>query len=282
MDRTWRFICQKTGARYIQQPVLLPVPSREEFVERFLAGVTPRTKVIFLSHITSQTALNFPVGQICAAAREMGILSIIDGAHVPGQVPLDLGQIAPDVYTGACHKWLCAPKGSAFLFVRPEIQPVLDPLVVSWGYQAEVPGPSQYIDFHEWQGTRDLAAYLSVPSAIQYQADNQWDSVRSDCNHLAVQAYSRIGALTQMEPLSPPSAEWFQQMVALRLPAHVDPEVLKDYLYHEHQIEILAHTWNQQPLIRVSFQAYNQASDLDALLAGLEYFLSQEHNHKNH
>ena len=282
MDRTWRFICKKTGAKYVQRPISLPVSTQAEFVEYFLAGITPQTKVIFLSHITSPTALIFPVEEICKRAREKNIITIIDGAHAPGQISLDLEAINPDVYTGACHKWLCAPKGSAFLYAHPDIQPRLEPLVVSWGYESENPGPSQFIDYHEWQGTRDLAAFLAVPRAIQYQADNQWNSVRQRCHELALKAQSQIDSLTGLQAISPPSSQWFQQMVSVRLPPEIDPESLKNHLHDEYQIEVMALLWQDQPYLRVSFQAYNLETDLDALLTALEKYLSEEEfTHEN-
>ena len=274
MDRTWRYICSQSGAKYVHQPIPLPVRTHEEFIEVFLAGITPSTRIIFLSQITSQTALTFPVREICAIARELGILSIVDGAHVPGHIPLDLQAIDADIYTGACHKWLCAPKGSAFLYAQPQLQSRLDPLVVSWGYESDKPGPSQFIDYHEWQGTRDLAAFLSVPSAIQYQRENNWHSVTQRCHDLALQAHSRLISLTGLEPLSPADNIWFQQMVAARLPDAIDHQSLKDYLYDQHQIEVLTHTWQNQPYLRVSFQAYNQQDDIDILLGALEQYLS--------
>ena len=282
MDRTWRFICKKTGAKYVQRPISLPVSTQAELVEYFLAGITPQTKVIFLSHITSPTALIFPVEEICKRAREKNIITIIDGAHAPGQISLDLEAINPDIYTGACHKWLCAPKGSAFLYAHPDIQPRLKPLVVSWGYESENPGPSQFIDYHEWQGTRDLAAFLAVPRAIQFQVDNQWDSVRQRCHELALKAQSQIDALTGLPAISPPSSQWFQQMVSVRLPPEIDPESLKNHLYDKYQIEVLALLWHDQPFMRISFQAYNPETDLDALLAAFEKYISKEEfTHEN-
>ena len=276
MDRTWRYICSLTGAKYIQQPIFLPITSTDNFLDAFFEGITPKTRIIFLSQITSQTALTFPVQQVCEKAREKGIISIIDGAHVPGHIPLDLEAIGADIYTGACHKWLCAPKGSAFLYAHPDIQPGLDPLVVSWGYESDQPGPSRFIDYHEWQGTRDLAAFLSVPSAIHYQRENEWQAVNQRCHNLALQAQAEINKLTRQEPLSPVGQEWFQQMVTLRLPDRIDHKALKDFLYEQYAIEVLTHIWQDQPFLRVSFQAYNERADLDILLTALEDYLTKE------
>lgn len=274
MDRTWRFICQKTGATYIRKPISLPVIDHAQFVETFWSGVSSRTKVIFLSHITSPTALIFPVKLICDRARQNGILSIVDGAHSPGQISLDLDYIDADIYTGACHKWLCAPKGSAFLYTHPNIQPALDPLVVSWGYESENPGPSQYIDYHEWQGTRDLAAFLSVPSAIKFQQENNWNQVQASCHNLAGRAGEQISSLTGLEPISPNSPDWFAQMVAVRLPEKINPKAFKERLLKEYNIEVLTHYWNDQPLMRICIQAYNRQSDLDELLWAVSEILT--------
>jgi len=272
MDRTWRFVCRKTGARYVQQPIPLPVTSHTDFVETFWAGVTERTRVVFISHITSPTALAFPVQEICRRARDAGLLSIVDGAHAPGQIPLNLATLGADVYAAACHKWLCAPKGSAFLYVRPEVQGMLEPLVVSWGWESERPSDSQFVDHHEWQGTRDLAAFLSVPAAIEFQAQNDWASVRRRCRALASQTRRRLNALTGLDPICPDSAEWFTQMFAARLP-DVDLDRLKERLYDEFRIEVSLTRWNGQPLIRVSFQAYNSQADADALVDALAQLL---------
>jgi isopenicillin-N epimerase len=176
-DRAWRFVCARRGVRYINQPISLPVESQEAVVEQLWAGVTERTRVIFLSHITSPTALIFPLAAICRRAREHGIMTLIDGAHAPGQIDLALDQLGADFYTGNCHKWLCAPKSAGFLYARPERQALLHPLVVSWGWESLNPGVSPFIDYFEWRGTHDPAAYLSVPAAIAFQA--QYDCMAS-------------------------------------------------------------------------------------------------------
>src|SRR5439155_4471628 len=133
VDRTWRYHCDQRGVRYVNQPVSVPVTSADEIVEQLWAGVTERTRVIAMSHITSGTALILPVAEVCRRARAAGILTVIDGAHAPGQIDLDLDDLGVDFYGGNCHKWLCAPKGSGFLYARPEHQDSLDPLIISWG-----------------------------------------------------------------------------------------------------------------------------------------------------
>jgi isopenicillin-N epimerase len=272
MDRTWRYICDQIGARYVQRPIPLPTTTHADFVEHFWTGVTERTRVIFISHITSPTALIFPVAEICRRARAAGILTIVDGAHAPGQLPLNLVELGADIYTGACHKWLCAPKGAAFLYVRPEVQPWLEPLVVSWGWEGDLPGPSLFVDWHEWQGTRDLAAFLTVPAAIRFQAEHDWDAVRSRCHALAAETRRRLDALTGLPPICPDT--WFSQLFAARLPA-CDPDTLKARLYDAYRVETPLIRWNGQVFIRVSFQAYNEEADADALVHALAHLLPE-------
>lgn len=274
MDRTWRFVCRHTGARYRQQPIPLPLTTPEAFVETFWAGVDAHTRAVFLSHITSATALTFPVAEICRRARAAGILTIIDGAHAPGQLPLDLAALDADIYIGACHKWMMAPKGSAFLYARPEIQPQLEPLVVSWGYDEPTYDTGYpFIDMHEWQGTRDLAPFLATPAAIQFMDDHDWETVRAGCRTLAAETRARLEALTGLPSLCPDAPAFFTQLFAARLPP-VDLPALKDRLYQEYRIEVPVYAWNDQPLIRVSIQGYNTQEDANTLLTALENLLA--------
>jgi len=272
MDRTWRFVCQQTGARYVRQPVPLPLTGAAEFVEHVWRGVRPQTRAIFLSHITSPTALRFPVEMICARARAAGILTIVDGAHAPGQIPLNLPALGADLYTGACHKWLCAPKGAAFLYARREVQPMLKPLVVSWGWEAEKPSSSTFIDHHEWQGTRDLAAFLSVPAAIDFQQQHDWESVRTRCRALTRETRRRVHVLTRLEPICPEEGSWFEQMFAAPLPVP-NPELFQRRLYERFRIEVPVYRWADQVLIRPSFQAYNHEADAEVLVEALQELL---------
>lgn len=272
MDRTWRYFAKKSGAKYINYPIPLPVKSHQEFIEKFWGGVTPHTKIIFISHITSPTALTFPVKEICQRARKAGIMSIVDGAHAPGQIPVDLKDMQPDIYVGACHKWLCAPKGSAFLFVRKAYQGLLDPLVISWGYDPANPSETQFIDYHEWQGTRDMSPFLALPEAITFLSDNNWPAVQADCRRMLSQARADINQALGQEPVCLDDGDWFQQMAAIQLP-EVDPDKLKTALYDDFQVEIPVYRWNGKPILRISIQAYNTHRDIDALLDGLKVII---------
>ena len=173
-DRTWQYYCDKAGARYVKQPIRLPLHSQQDFVDQLMAGVTKHTRLIFLSHITSSTAIRFPVEQVVAAARKLGIMTFVDGAHAPAQVPLSLRTLNADIYTGACHKWMMAPKGCSFLYVNKDYQEQFDPLVVSWGYKAMFPSPSKFQDYHQMQGTRDFSAFLTIPACIRFMEENNW------------------------------------------------------------------------------------------------------------
>jgi isopenicillin-N epimerase len=269
MDRTWRFLSKERGFCYINQPVLLN--SREDFVESVWHAVTPRTRVIFLSHITSPTAAIFPIEEVVRRARSAGILTVIDGAHAPGQIPLNLDALGADFYGGNLHKWLCAPKGVGFLYARPEVQHLLKPLVVSWGYKAEVPGPSQFVDHHEWWGTRDLAAFLSVPDAIKFQEEHDWYKVRTACHDLAQEAEERIRASTGLPSLYPDDT-WFCQFAAAPLPESTDMQKLKTWLYARHRIEVPIIDWQGCKFVRVSIQGYNTHREVDVLVHAIKNY----------
>jgi isopenicillin-N epimerase len=263
--RTWRFLCQQTGAHYRQFDIPVPVTSREDIVERFLAEVTPATRVIFLSHITAPTACILPVEEICRRARALGIITVVDGAHAPGQIEIDLERIGADFYTGNLHKWLCAPKGAAFLHARRELQPVLKPLVVSWGEELAFPSSSDFINQHQYRGTREISAPLSVPDAIAFQQEHDWPSVRLRCHQMISHARPIICDLLGATPITPDSPEWYAQMCAFLLPDEIDGALLKSLLYEQYRIEIPVFAWNGRETLRVSVQGYNGWSDLERL-----------------
>jgi isopenicillin-N epimerase len=272
-DNTWEFLCKKNGARYVHQPLALPLGNCTEIVEQLWQGVTPRTRMIFASHLTSPTALILPVQAICQRARQEGILTLIDGAHAPGQIDVDLQAIGADFYTGNCHKWMLSPKGAAFLYARPKAQSLIEPLVVSWGYSADesTTSGSRFIDLFQWTGTKDPAAALSVPWAIQFRREHNWSEAGTGCHALAVETRRRLNGLTGLEDLC--GDEGFYQMFSVRLPEQTDLARLKADLYDDFRIEIPVIQWNGLKLIRVSIQAYNSRSDADALVEALQKLL---------
>lgn len=272
--RTWEYYCARKGGRFIPQPIAMPVTTAEAFMEQLWAGVTERTRIITLSHITSATALRFPVAEVCRRAREAGIMTVIDAAHAPGQVDLDLEAIGADFYVGNCHKWLSAPKGSAFLYARPEHQHLLDPLVISWGWQAEQPSHSTFLDYFQRSATIDPSAYLSVPAAIQFQREHDWPSVRLACHALAGDARRQVAALTGLPQVAPETTDWWVQLCLMPLPEGTDVARLKTRLWDDYQVEIPVHNFQGRPYTRISIQAYNDQSDVDRLVTALRELLN--------
>ena len=255
LDLAWKHVCSHAPAEYKRMPVTAPL---EDAVEEIWSGVTDRTRVLFLSHITAETSVQLPVEELCSRARERGIATVVDGAHVPGHIPLDLRALDVDYYAGNCHKWLCAPKGAGFLYVRRELQETIAPLVAGWGYK----DGGTFLTRHEKQGTRDPAAFLTVPAAIEWLDAHDWDSVRARCRELASRTPRRLG-------LERVGSEGLQ-MVTMRLPEGA-PADLQESLYDEHRIEIPVF----DGMIRASFQGYNDEADLEALAGALAPLLTR-------
>lgn len=268
-DRTWKYYCKKSGARYIQHPTRLPIQSKEEFAESFIKSITDKTKLIFLSHLTSSTALRLPVEEICAAARERGIMTFIDGAHGPAQLEVDLQKMDCDIYTGACHKWMMAPKGSSFLYVKKELQDLFDPLVISWGYESDAPSHSRFIDYHEMQGTRDLSAFCTIPATIEFMELNNWKEVRKNCRKMVQENAAVLCEILGKNPLSAINDDFIGQMFSCEIDTR-NPEQLHHLLFDKYRIEIPVMRWKDKAFIRYSINAYNTQDDLDKLFWALK------------
>jgi isopenicillin-N epimerase len=280
LEKTWAYVARRTGARIVTIEVPLPLVEEQAFVEAMLAGFTDRTRVLFLSHITSPTALVFPIEQLIGVARERGIFTVIDGAHTPGHIRLELDAMGVDFYAGNCHKWLMTPKGSAFLYARPEMQGLLNPLVVSHGWTAESKAPgamgafgnSPFIDEMEMQGTRDPAAWLAVPAALAFRTENDWDGVAAHCRALAQDTARRLAERTGLAPLCSPQF-CAPQMVAMPLP-HCDAPALQRELLDRYRIEIPVFRWQDRAIARLSVQGYNSRPQMDLLIEALARLLN--------
>ena len=274
MDRTWNYYCQKKKAKYVRQPISLPVTSKEAIIEQFWKGYSSKTKAIFISQITSSTALRLPVEEICEMANAKGLLTIVDGAHVPGHIPLDLSTLKADIYTGACHKWMMTPKGNTFLYVKKEFQDRFDPVIVSWGYEAAVPSHSRFLDYHQMQGTRDFSAFLTTPAAIAFMNENNWDDVAKSCRELVQANYQRFCDLVGSAPLCPINDDFLGQMcsIPIRTP---HPLQLHTHFFERYKIEVPVMVHGDKVFLRYSMQAFNDQEDLDRLYAAVEEILAE-------
>lgn len=271
-DKIWNYYCEKAGANYIRQKINLPLVSKETFIEDFFKGLTKNTKAIFISQITSSTALILPVKEICDVAKEKGLLTIVDGAHVPGHIPLNLKELKADIYTGACHKWMMSPKGCSFLYIKKELQQQFDPLLISWGYQASVPSSSLFIDYHQMQGTRDFSAMLTVPAAISFMNEHNWTVVSESSRKLVQQNAPRFCDLLGSKPLAPLNDEFIGQMFSIPLKTF-STERLQRYIYATYNIEIPVIAHNGSAYLRYSINGFNSQRDLDTLFYGLKEIL---------
>jgi isopenicillin-N epimerase len=268
-DKTWNYYCKKAGAKYVRHNIELPLVSKQKFIDDFFKGVTNKTKAIFISQITSTTALIFPVKEICAIAKQKGLLTIVDGAHVPGHIPLNIKDIDADIYTGACHKWMLTPKGCSFLYAKKEVQTWLDPLVVSWGYESAFPSSSQFLDYHQTQGTRDFSAFLTVPKAVSFLKEHNWESVAATCRQMVQKNAQRFCDLLGTQPLCPVSDEFLGQMFSMPIKP-LSPERLQRYLFQTYNIEVPVMRHEDKVYLRYSINAFNTQEDLDRLYFALK------------
>ncbi|MBY0486913.1 MAG: aminotransferase class V-fold PLP-dependent enzyme [Flavobacteriaceae bacterium] len=264
MDRTWNFYCKQSGAKYIRQEISLPIVSKEQMIEEFWKGCTKNTKVVFLNQMSSSTALIFPVKEICDKAQELGLITIIDGAHVPGHIDLNIQELNPDFYTGTLHKWMLAPKGSSFLYVKKEFQEDIDPLVVSWGYESLAPSDSQFLDYHEYQGTNDHSAFLCTPKVISFLEENNWKEKSKESRKIVLENYQRFCDLVNTKPICPITEEFLGQMASIPVRTK-NPLALKELLYTKYKIQIPVMPLNGATYIRYSINVYNSVEDLDVL-----------------
>ncbi len=273
VERTWKFMSIKRGFKYTSIDIPLPF-NKDDFIDKFQKNISNNTKVIFLSHITSPTGIVFPIKEICKLASSLNIMVIIDGAHAPAQIDLNLSTLGADIYTGACHKWMLCPKGVSFLYASKKVQDLLEPLIVSWGWESEddFPRQSNFLDYHQYQGTNDISSYLSVPAAINFLNQNNWISVRDRCHEMVVKSRELLLETSKTEPIC--SDDFLGQMASIQVKLPKDQSLNDLYIYFQkHKIEIPVIKWNGMEFIRISFQCYNSWEDIEFLNHHLNEFL---------
>jgi isopenicillin-N epimerase len=281
---TLDFVAERAGARVVVVAVPFPVSGPDEVVAAVLAKVTPRTRLALLDHITSPTALILPIERLIGELGARGIDVLIDGAHAPGMVPLHLETLGATYYSGNCHKWLCAPKGSAFLWARRDRQPDVRPLTISHGATAARPGRSRFRMEFDWTGTSDPTAWLTVPRAIEYLGTlvpGGWPALMARNHALAVEARRLLCAAAGTAPPCPDAM--IGSLAAVVLPdgtAEVSwrrPDPLQARLFDDWRIEVPVISWPAAPrrLVRISAQLYNRREEYERLAEALRKELAR-------
>lgn len=271
------------GAKVVVAAIPYPLRSAEQVIDGFLARTTPRTRLVLIDHVTSQTGLVLPIERLASEFRSRGIAVLVDGAHAPGMIPISLRRLGVDYYTGNCHKWICAPKGAAFLWVAPEHQAIVRPPVISHGWNSTRTDRSRFRLLFDWQGTWDPTAYLCVGEAIRYLGGllpGGWTELRERNRALALAARELLSRTLGVEPAAPP--EMIGSLATVPLPDDPRPrgpiatsldeiDPLQESLYQRHRIEVPIVNWPAPPrrLVRVSAQLHNRMADYEHLARAL-------------
>jgi isopenicillin-N epimerase len=273
------FVAQQWGVKVVVARIPWPTPSAQSVVDAVLAQVTPNTRLLLIDHVTSQTGLVLPLASIVRHLRNRGVETLVDGAHAPGQVPVSLRELGVAYYTGNCHKWLCAPKGAAFLYVRRDLQAGIRPLVISHGYNSRREDLSRFrLDF-DWTGTDDPTAVLCIPSALQTVGGlvpGGWPEVMARNHALAVSARTLLHQKLGGAPRCPENLMASMATVALppgfpTEPSALGLDPLHGRLMDEHQIEVQITPWPRAPQrhVRISAQLYNTHAEYQRLADAL-------------
>lgn len=275
------YTAAKYGARVVVANVPFPLESEQQVIDAILQATTARTKLALIDHVTSPTALVFPIERIVRALKERGVDTLVDGAHAPGMLPLSLREIGAAYYTGNCHKWMCAPKGAAILHVAKEKQSIIRPLAISHAANSRRRDRTRFRLEFDWGGTTDPSAYLAVPPAIATLSamhEGGIDAIRDRNHNLALEARALLmKALNLSAALAPDTM--IGSMVSLPLPDSHDAAPTSHFyvdsdqkaLRENHRIEVPTPSWPAHPkrLIRISAHLYNDISEYEQLAQAL-------------
>lgn len=267
------YIATRSKAKIIVAEIPFPVESSEQIIEAIMDKVSPRTKLVLIDHITSQTGLIFPIQDIIKKLNTLGIESLVDGAHAPGMIPLNLKEIQATYYTGNCHKWLSAPKGAAFLYVRRDKQAAIRPVTISHGANSTRSDRSRFLLEFDWTGTPDPSPYLCIPEAIKFMGsllNGGWEELRDKNHHLALEARKLLSEKLGV-PLPCPDSMIGAMAVLPLGEKWQNFSDLNQHLWEHYRIEVPVMPWfdSQKPLIRISAQIYNTLSQYDYLANAL-------------
>jgi len=276
-------VAEPVGARVVVARVPFPLDGEARVMEAVLGAVTPRTRLALLDHVTSPTGLVFPIARLVTELERRGVDTLVDGAHAPGMLPLDLRALGAAYYTGNCHKWICAPKGSGFLHVRRDRQGPIRPLVVSHGANSPRTDRSRFRLEFDWTGTQDPTAYLAVPEALRVMGKalpGGWPAVMAQNRALAIEARARLCAALGIAAPSPESM--IGSLASVPLPDAEPPapparDALYTALVERHGVQVPVMAWPAPPrrVLRISAQLYNTPEHYARLAAALRTLLGR-------
>jgi isopenicillin-N epimerase len=276
----WERAAQRQGLTIRTFPLPTTTSDPAEIAAAAAQAMTPRTRLFFFSHVLSPTGLVLPAKELCAAARSRGVLTVVDGAHAPAMIPLNVDDVGADFYAANLHKWLLAPTGTGFLVIGEGNHDRLQPLHVSWGYHADkyplgevaggggpdardAFGSTPRVRFLEFEGTRDICPWLAVPAAIDFQAELGWENVRGRMAELAAYTRRVIGA-TGLKLATPPTPGLHGAMTAFELPAGSDAVRLRKAFWNR-RVEVPVVERPDRLLVRVSHHFYTTEAEIDRL-----------------
>jgi isopenicillin-N epimerase len=278
------FIAGRTGAKVVVVALPFPLSSADEVVDAIVGATTSRTRLLLIDHVTSPTGLILPVAPIVSALRERGVDCLVDGAHAPGMIDLDLDALGAAYYAANCHKWMCTPKGSAFLHVRRDRQPGIRPLVISHGANSPRTDRSRFRLEFDFTGTDDPTPFLCIPGAIAFFSGllpSGWKEIRARNHALALRARDILIAALGIPPPAPD--EMLGSLAAVPLPDRADGRLLPPMsldpigpeLFERYRIEVLASVWPRSPkrVLRVSAALHNDEGQVETLARALRELL---------
>jgi isopenicillin-N epimerase len=276
---TLDFIASRTGARVVVAKIPFPLESPQQVVEAVIKQVSSKTRLALLDHITSQTGLIFPIQWLVKELQGRGVDTLVDGAHAPGMISLNLRDIGATYYTGNCHKWLCAPKGAAFLYVRRDKQSEIRPLTISHGANSPRTDKSRFQLEFDWMGTDDPTAYMCVPEAIAFLGSllpGGWDELMLGNHRLVLQARQLLCEALEVQPPCP--EEMIGSMAVVAMPAGLENRnfmALHDELFDKFSIQVQVVPWEKPKLlVRISAQIYNTIEQYEYLAKALVKLLN--------
>jgi isopenicillin-N epimerase len=277
------YAAERAGAKVVSAELPFPIASPDDAVEALLAKVGPKTKLALLDHVTSPTGVVMPIEAMVKELAAKGVESLVDGAHAPGMIALDLAKLGAAYYTGNLHKWVCAPKSVAFLYVREDKRESVRPTVISHGANSPREGRSRlWVEF-DWIGTQDPTPILAVPAALRFLptlAGGTWAGVYESNRNKALAARKRLCEALGVEAPAPDSM--IGSLAAVPLPGVADGaagstfvlDPLQTALFDRYSIEVPIVPWGwPRRMVRISAQLYNDASDYEKLIAALQELL---------